>query len=314
MRMSRLFVPAVLALSVVLAGCGKKPAAVVDNTSANAAVLASARLLKAGNMDGLMRTLLPPKDYQQLRQDWNRQRQDADKLSARDRARFAMAMQQLTAPDAQSTLFAQLKPALAKYNSTYKTQMPAMVGIGQTVLDTQIDNSHDLPVEQRTQAKALVSAIGQWVQQVPWGDEAKARQAIGIVVKTARQLDLKTLDQASALDYTAAMKRYGEAWNGLKAVLDVYGLSIDDTLASVSAKTVQSDGNTARVAVHYTVLGKPMKTEVMMIRQDGHWYNRDILANWRRAHAQALKPAVAATTSTAKAAVPATAASAAGTH
>lgn len=318
MRLTR-SLSAVMLLSAVavLAGCGHKVAPVPGNATPEAAVKSTARLLEAGDFDGLMHNLLPAAEYRELRQGWKDGDPGDANINLVNRARFAVMMQTLTAAGAEKRLMTDVKPLLTKYQSTYKAQLPTMIGIASTVIDTQLDHARDLSVAQRGQARDIVAAVGQWAQRAPWGDADKAQQAIDILVGTARKLDLKSLEQAYALDYGAAMKRYGVAWNGLKAMLAVYGFSLDKVFDSVTTRLIDSDGNTARVAVHYQVLGKPMDTTVMLIKQDGHWYDRDVLAAWKREQARAAAAAhaasVAAATSTATAATAAAPAAASST-
>lgn len=287
---------------LLLAGCGKDKQAEQAALSATPAkaVMASVHLIKAGDFDGLMQHVLTPADYKAMRADWTRDH-DASKISAEDRQRFAQNMARLTAPDAEQKLFAEVKPQLAVFDAKYKVQLPLYLGMGQTLAAIQIDKSTGMTPEQKTQAKDVLAALASWVGQTAWSDPVKARQAISIVVDTARKLDLKTLDQAYALKYPDAMQRYATAWTGSKQVLAVYGLPINDILDSVQAKTVSENSDHARVAVNYSILGKPISTTLDMVRVDGRWYEANILKGWedRRAKDQARNPQPGAAASTA---------------
>jgi hypothetical protein len=85
------------------------------------------------------------------------------------------------------------------------------------------------------------------------------------------------------MNYDQAMQKYTVVWNGLKQLLDVYGLSVDKTLDSATAKTVHSDAHTATVRVNYTLLGKPQHMTVDLVKIDHHWYDKDLLDHWRKA-------------------------------
>lgn len=273
---------------LVLAGCSKDKEAEQAAASATPAkaVMASATLLKAGDFDALMQHVLTPADYKNMRADWGKDH-DKSRITAEDRQKFAQNMARLTAPDAEQKLYAELEPKLAEFDSKYKVQLPLYIGMGQTLMGTQIDQSVEMTPEQKTQAKDVLAALATWAAQTPWGDKAKAKQAIAVVVDTARKLNLKTIDQAYALDYKGAMQRYTTGWTGLKQALAVYGLSINDTLDSVTAKTLSEKGDTARVSVSYSILGKPISTELDMVRKDGRWYDANVLKKWRDARAKA---------------------------
>lgn len=297
MRISRYAWPLALGLgALVLAGCGKQAASTGGNGSPRAAVETSIKALKAGHFDALMHNLLPPVDYKTMRADWSKDRGDPSRITPAQRTQFAENMKRLTQPGAKDALYKQVEPRIEAFQSKYKAQLPMMVGIGQTVADTQLDNTKTLTLTQKKQAKDLVSALAGWAKQAPWGDKAKARQAVGTLVDTARSLDLKTFDQVYALDYAQAMAKYGQVWQGAKKVLALYGLSLDQIFDSAKVETVDNDGKQAHVRVDYTVLDKPMSTQLTLVQRDGHWYDKDVLDNWRRAHAHSSGPTPAAST------------------
>jgi hypothetical protein len=299
---------------VLLPACSDKGKQAATDATANATpaktVLTTVQLLKSGQFDPLMQHVLPPAAYQQMRADWQKQHDKIGKISDADRRKFAKNMAQLTAPDAEQKIWAQVKPQLEKMDKQYQARMPMMIGFGQIALSTQISNSKQLTPDQKKQANDLVSTLGTWAQNTHWTDPAKVKQAIGVVTGTARKLDLKTLDQAVALPYAKAMQKYGVAWNGVKQMLDIYGLSLDKTLDSFSAKTLSSTADDARVQVAYTLLDKPQQLTVHMVKKDGRWYDKDLLDHWQKMQ-QREQAASASSTAGVASATPAGAASAA---
>jgi hypothetical protein len=299
MRAFRSGIAVLFAATLVLAACHDKSAEQAKQQAAvsatpTLAVQTTAKLLEAGDFDGFWQHVLPPADYQTMRADWNRQRQ-AKPVTDRDRQKFAASMAELTAPGAEDALYKKLQPTIRDYNSKYKNQLPVMIAIGQSVFATQVDNSKTLTLEQKQQAKDTLAAVAQWAQQAPWGDPAKAKQAVAVVVDTARKLDLQTLDQARALDYPAAMQRYATAWLGAKQLLAIYGLALDQAFDSVKTELTESKGDTATVKLSYTLLDKPMTTDIHMIRENGRWYDADLLDHWRKRQTQPVAPAAAGT-------------------
>ncbi|HEY2623249.1 MAG TPA: hypothetical protein VGI53_07370, partial [Dyella sp.] len=139
-------------------------------------------------------------------------------------------------------------------------------------------------------------------QQVPWFDQAKAKQAIAVAVATARQLDLKTPEALRSMNFDTAMQKYSTGFLGIKQVLSIYGLSIDDTLDSVRVTTLENRNGHARVRIDYTLLGKPLSTESSLIEQDGRWYSEDMLQNVRDAHDRLVAPPAPASSAPAPAA------------
>ncbi len=305
----------VLLAALVLAAChkGKQEQLGAESATPQATVQNAIDDIQAGNFDRLMQHLLPPAEYKQMRAQWSdMHRRDIDEVSNEDRQRFARQMKALTEPGAKAGQFKKLEPMLDAWDSKYKQRLPMMVGIFRIMVGTKITQSDTMSAEQKSQARGVLDALAEWAQGTNWGDKAKARQAVGIVVDTARALKLKTLDQAYRLSYEEAMQRYGTAWNGIKQLLDVYGLSLDTILDSATLKTLEQTGDTARVEVDFTILGKPLTSTIDMVRKDKRWYAADFLEHWHEEQARLARAGSAAGAASAApaASAPATAASA----
>lgn len=291
---------------LLLAACGQDQAggASVANNDPASAVMTQASLLHAGKIDALAKASLPADDYQALRQKFVEQQQKDMSITDEQRKEFAAKMKMMTAPDAEETLYKQVEPLLAQYESKYKAMLPMYVGMGQTMATTAINQSKAMTSEQKKQTSELLAAAAQWVQNTNWGDQAKAKQAIAMVVSTARKLDIKTLDEARAIDYDQAMVKYGQVWVGARKVFSIYGVNIDKALNSVKAKTISQKDGAATVQVSYTLFDTPMQSNVEMVERAGHWYNADMLAKLEKTLAE--DKAAAASTSGAPAQVPGT--------
>jgi hypothetical protein len=289
----------VLAMFALVA-CHKKEdnAAAPGGDTPEAAVQQSVTLIKAGDFDGFWKHSLPPADYANLRNDW-KLHLDQRPITDEDRAHFTQAVQQLTAPNAETTLYDQLKPKLAHMEAQYHDQLPVMIGIGQAILTTGIAQNKTMTENQKQQARDVLNVLLPWAQQTPWFDQDKAKQAVGVMVATARQLDLKSADQVQNMDYDTAMKDYAIAFGGAKQLLGIYGLSVDDTLNSVKATTISMDHGQAHVKIDYTLLGKPLSTDSQLVLIDGRWYSQDLINSARAQHEQLLHPAAPANSASA---------------
>jgi hypothetical protein len=293
----------------LLPACGKQSSEQSGNGSKTPAkaVLTTVQLLKSGQMDDLLQHVLPPDAYQQVRTRWNAHHTELDQASEAQRKRFAATMQRFTEPGAEKKLWAQVQPKLDQFDKKYKQQLPVTIGVVQLMLGSEINKSDQLTADQKKQAGDLVSALGQWAQQADWGNPDKVKHAIAVITGSARKLDIKTLQQVNALTYKQAMQKYGVVWNGFKQLLDIWGLSIDKTLDSVTAKTIVSDQYKATVQVHYVLLGKPQTLDVQMVKLDNRWYAKDLMDRWYKYKTDAAEAASAA--ASASAAAPASAAS-----
>ncbi|HEV7122789.1 MAG TPA: hypothetical protein VGN24_05100 [Rhodanobacter sp.] len=296
-----------LSFAALLGAChGKDESAQPGGSSPVAAVQTSVDLFKAGDFNRLWKHALPPADYANLRIDWKRQ-QDRRPITPLDRARFDQALQQLTGPDAENKLYAELQPKLAAMERQYEDQLPVLLTVGGALAKKAVAENKELTPSQKGQLTDALDAITPWAQQAPWFDPARAKRAIGVAVTTARQLNLKSPEQMRAMDFDAVMSKYSIAYGGLKQLLAIYGLSLDDTLNSVRLSEISNHDGHAVVKIDYILLGKPLSTETNLVNEHGRWYSEDMLQNVRKSHQQLNQ------TTMAQASAPAAAASVAGT-
>ena len=97
------------------------------------------------------------------------------------------------------------------------------------------------------------------------------------LVTAARELNLKTLDEARALDFDTAMEKSGIAFRGAKKVLETYGLSLDKVLDTVKTEVVSQQGDVAKVKVSYVMFDQPMSFDTELVQIDGRWYGKQTI-------------------------------------
>ncbi|MEO8808839.1 MAG: hypothetical protein ABI386_01155 [Rhodanobacter sp.] len=280
--------------ALLLGGChGKDDPSRPGGSSPVAAVQTSIALLKSGDFNGLWKHALPPADYANLRADWSRHERNQQPVTAEDRARFNQAMQQLTGPDAENKLYAELRPKLVAMEQQYKDQLPVLISVGGALANKAVTQNKELTPTQKVQVNDALDVITPWAQKTPWFDEDKAKRAIGVAVNTARKLDLKSPEQLRAMDFDAVMNKYSIGYSGIKQVLVIYGLSVDNALDSVKVSELSNNHGHAVVKVDYALLGKPLSTESKLVLENGRWYSEDMLANVRKSHQQLSQPAMA---------------------
>jgi hypothetical protein len=299
MRLQTLSRSLLLLATLALVACHNKEEASTapGGATPEAAVEQSVTLIKNGDFAGFWQQALPAADYANLRADWKRQPFDQKPITDDERARFATAVQQVTEPNAETKLYAQLQPKLTMMEQQYHDQLPVMIGIGQAILSTGIAQSKTMTENQKQQARDALNVLLPWAQATPWFDQDKAKQAVGVVVVTARQLDLKSPDELQHMDFDTAMKQYSIAYGGIKQLLTIYGLSVDDTLGSVKVSQQSLDKDHATVKIDYTLLGKPLSTTSQLVQVDGRWYSQDLINSERAQHEQLLHPAPASSAS-----------------
>ena len=289
----RPIVPTLLLLLALLTACNRQKEApgTPGGDSPEAAARESLALLRDGKFDLFWQHALPPADFATLRADWPKRNAAQEPITPEDRAKFEAGVKRLTEPDAEKKLFADLRPTLVRFDRDYKDQMPLLAGIGQSMALTAIDQAKDLPQSQKHQLRDVVNVVAPWTQTVAWGDQAKAKQAISILVDTARKVKLSTPEALHAMSFEESMTTWSTAWLGFKRLLDVYGLSVDKSFESVSIDTLESNGGSAHVKITYTVLDKPIQTDATLVLLDGRWYDSDLLQRVRDQHARLVQPA-----------------------
>ena len=282
-----------LLAAALLSACDHKPKdapGTPGGGSPEDAMRDSLDLLRDGKFDMFWRHALPPADFATLRADWVKRNAPTEPLDDDDRAKFEAGVKRLTEPDAEKKLFADLRPTLVHFDRDYKDQMPLLSGVGQSMALTAIDQGKGLTVSQKRQLREAVNVVAPWTQTVPWGDQAKAKEAIGILVDTARKANLSTPDALHAMTFEQSMATWSTAWLGFKRLFAVYGLSIDKSFESISIDTIENSGGSAHVKITYILLDKPIQTDATLVLLDGRWYDSDLLQSIRAEHLQLNPP------------------------
>jgi hypothetical protein len=258
---------------LLLAGCkGNSNEAAKDPVTATKDIAAA---LRANDFDRLSHIVVPPDLYTKLEARFKEEAAKRAKPTDEERKQFADGVAKFTAPDAEEKLFAEIQPKLAEVGP----QIPMMVGMFGGIAGQGIQQSTTMSPAEKTQATAILTAITKWATTAPLSDPAKAKEAIKVVVKTARDLKLTTLDDAQSLSFQQTMQKSGIFFGGVRSVLAVYGFDTDKMLASVDAKKKSESGDTAVVTVTYTLLDTPVTSDVDMVKRDGRWYSADAIKN-----------------------------------
>jgi hypothetical protein len=283
--MFRIPARAVLAMALIalVSACKKDeeaattPAAVAQATATpQSAVETAVQHLRSGDIRALVLSQVPPSHVDEMRRNWQKELAE-DPPTEEEKQEFATMMADLTAPDAEAKLMAQLEPQLVKFESEYAPQLPMLVGMGQGLLQQGIKDNKDLTEPQKLEAAKSIDALAKWIQGVRFTDRELAKRGVERIVAAARELDLKTLDQARALDFDAAMAKSAVAFRAAKDVLAIYGLSLDQVLDSVKTEVLSEQGDVAKVRVGYTIFDQPMSFETELVKVDGRWYGKQTI-------------------------------------
>jgi uncharacterized protein YaiI (UPF0178 family) len=284
---------ALVALLVAFAvGCGNQqsgaPTAAVNANTPDATIRKSADLLKQGDIAGLLENALPPAELAKLKADWGKDK-DEKPITDADRQKFQETMDRLTAPNAEQTIYAEIEPQLKQFDAQYQQQIPMYVAMGSGWLQGMVQQNKDLSEADKQQAIAAINAVAAWVQKTRFTDPESVKKVLAIASRAARDLNLKTLDEARALNFDQSMQKGRVAMLGVKEALNVYGFSVDQTLDSIKPEVVSNDGKAAQVKVSYTLLGTPLTSTAQMVNVDGRWYGKDTIEKMKERADEAAK-------------------------
>lgn len=259
--MSRIHLLATCLLVLVLAACGGQGA---DNTTPEGAVKATVSALQKDDLHRALATALPPEAWIEFEQEW--MAQQSEPVDEQQAAEFNEMMTKLTAEGAEQDLLTMVKPQLAMAQG----QVEQMAGMFTMLTAGAVPEG--LSAEEQQKAEKTMAAIGRWLASVDLTDEAKAEEAVGIVVATARELELPDYQAARALSLEQALDKGGVAMGGLKRVLALYDLDVQAVLDSVAVGSAEVEGETATVPVTVTILGEEHTMPLSLQQIAGRWY------------------------------------------
>jgi len=270
-----------LILAVSLTACRRDPAPVEGAPlEPVAAVEALAAALHDGDLRRYADLSLPPPMRAQQAALWRRQMAVAPPIAAEQVQRYNELMALLTAPDAEARLWAQAEPRLAAIQQQVGPRWSMGVTMMSGFAKTAIAADPTLSAAEQSHAAGVVDAVAAWAgDPAVLTDPARGKAAIGIAVRTARELDLPTLEAARALEHDAMLDKAGVAFRGAKAIAAAFGVDVQAALSQVQAEVVEIDpaGDRAVVRVRYPLLGQQVEFQQPMVRIDGGWYREDAI-------------------------------------
>jgi hypothetical protein len=221
------------------------------------------------------RLSVPPELFDRQAQRWQAAVAAAPPPTDAERRDYARWMKRLTEPQAEDKLFRSLNSRMGKVDPELKARWPLMKASAEIFLKGLIQASDSFGPDQKAHAMSLGSALLAGIDPERLADRDQARAAVKVLVATAREVDLPTLDSQRKLGMVQAMAKGSIALKGLKRIGLLYGLDIDTALAGVQAKVVAADGELATLEVSYPLLGQTVQFETQLIRRNGRWYRAD---------------------------------------
>jgi hypothetical protein len=233
------------------------------------------------------RLSVPPELFDRQARRWQAAVAAAPPPTDAERRDYARWMNRLTEPQAEDKLFHSLNSRMGKVDPELKARWPLMKASAEIFLKGLIQANDSFGPDQKAHAQALGSALLAGIDPERLANRDQARAAVKVLVATARDVDLPTLDSQRRLDMVQAMAKGSIVLKGLKQIGQLYGLDIDRALDGVQAKVVAAEGDLATMEVSYPLLGQTVQFELQLIRRNGRWYRADAV---REAEAELAQP------------------------
>ncbi|MDW8480099.1 MAG: hypothetical protein RML12_10340 [Xanthomonadales bacterium] len=283
-----------LSVALVLVACGRdqspeQPAAATASSPVES-VRVLHEALRRNDLRGMLEAMLPPAEVAEMRERWERKRGELLQVSEEGRAQFAATMGMLTQPGAADAIMATLEPQLAELDQQM-AQMPMAIMMGSGFIIASLEQAENLSAEQKQQARQAVEALAQWAMKTPFNDRARIRKAVEALVAAAGQLGLARLEDLERLSFDELLVKGGIVLAGLRNALAAFDFPLDQALDSFKVELVSEQGDEATVRSSYSLFGVPFTTEVALVRRDGRWYGRELLAQLAQAKEQARQAA-----------------------
>lgn len=245
-------------------GVGPGAASVTVMDTADGTIELAFDHLRNKRVSSFLLTMAPPAELQEMRDEWKKMQ--GEPIDAAEDAQFKQTMAMLTAEGAEDTLFAMVQPHLAEAQK----QVGMLAGMAPMMAAGAIQES-GAPED----AMVVVESLGQKIAQMEVASEKKAKKAIAIVCKAAREIDIADGAAMQRLSFEEALGKADIAYAAVVDALAVYGLEFDETFESIDAKVLSSSGDVAECEVSVRLFGLEPKTVPMtMERKDGRWFPR----------------------------------------
>lgn len=288
----KLVLPA--ALTLILAACGKDeapPAAAAPATTAStapaapaaaasastpaASVSAMSSALKAGDLNAMAKSVLPPSYYAKAKAKFE-ENMSQEEITDEKRKEFADNVAKIAGPGAVDNLMKEIEPQL----EAMKPQMSAMITMGLGAAQMQLNNpdNKDLTETQKAQALQVINGMQGWAMQTDFADAGKLRSALTHISEAVSATGITTLDQVHALKFEEALAKGSIVFVGLKKALGEYGLNLNEMADTMKVEVLSETGDLAKVKSSFKLFGTEISSESEMVKKEGGWYGKDMIA------------------------------------
>jgi len=248
-------------------GSANSAATKFDTSKPDGALMASIQALKQNDIKALMQASMSEAEFNKAVAEFEKAKMSP---SESDKAQFAQMMTMLTGSGAEDQLMAMATPQLEQM----RAQLPMLLMMGKGMASSSIQSNANIPAEQKENITKIANSLMDFVSENDILSEEVTRKAISAAVQTAKDLNMKSLDELQNMSYDDAMAKASIVLGGTKNILSAYGISFDDLLSSVNVSDVVENGDSAKMKLAYEFLGESFKQDIEMVKQDGKWVGK----------------------------------------
>lgn len=264
MNRSRLLPAALLCLPIVLPSCG---GGAVEGPTAPMANTISA--LRDNDLAALMNSMAPEAEIEKAREEWKNKKPMSDV----EKAQFDGQLAMFISSDAKSTLSTMLEGQVAPLREGFDEQLEGAVGFAGMFLG-------GMAGDQRDEVMETLNVMAEHLKGADVLGKENLEKVVGIAVDTVKATGIESAADLEALSFDDAIDKGGLVLGGVKDVLGVYGIDIDETLDSSTFEVVSEDAEAGTATVEWTMtfLGKEQTGTANVVKHEGMWLPAEVVA------------------------------------
>lgn len=236
-----------------------------------AQLVEAAARFRRGDVAGLVQSMLPPQQWEDVRQAYELKRLQPFSDSERDE--FARKLGELTGPGAIDVLMAELEPKLVKARAQWPgAQLMAFGAMSMAIEspDSQLTDS------QRDALRSVTPAVQDWVIQTDFLNATTLRRALELLAGGVQATGISDLEQVRGMPFEVLLDQARSVLEAGKQAALLYGLDLDAVADSLQVDVLDIDGDQAKVRSTVTLFGAPVWVDHELVLIDGRWYGKQI--------------------------------------
>lgn len=238
-----------------------------DPSTPTGSVMSAVEAVKSNNVSDIVDCVLTPEQRSKVATEW-KNNVSKNPPSDSENKRFAAQLDAFASGQMTDQVMGMVEPML-----------PNLTG---EVLAGQIEQFAPMLLsgvattpEKQAEMEAVKNSLVAWVKTAELNDPNKVRKVLGIAQNAAKSLGVKDLNDVAALSFDQLLGKGDIVLGAVKDALDVYGISIDDTMSSIKVTKVEEKGNTASVTIEYEMFGAKHSSTTVYNKVGNRWFDAE---------------------------------------